>query len=163
MKKRSSILYLLVTVIVLASCSSSKQARNYSSTINGNWTLQSVTTEGITGKIKAQLLNEASSTCFNGSSWKFNNNNNLGSYTINQNGSECPSINRSIRWSIYEPTGQPKSLQFKRLDEKRNEIDENKGGFRFIIVDINETSMKLKYEMTFEGKPAAFVYNFVKN
>lgn len=163
MKKTSSLLYLMLAVIILAACSSSKQARNYASTIDGNWTLQSVTTEGISGKIKAQLFNEANSTCFNGSSWKFNNNNNLGSFTINQNSNECASSTRLIRWSIFEPAGQPKSLQFKRLDNKKNEIDENKGGFRFTIVDINKTSMILKSEITFEGKPAAFVYNFLRN
>lgn len=163
MKKTSSILYLLATVLILSSCATSKQARNYSSNINGNWTLQNVSTEGITGKIKAQVFNEAAYSCFNGSSWKFNNDNNLGSYTINSNGSDCAAITRLIRWSIHEPTGAPKSLQFKRLDDKKNEIDENKGGFRLIIVDINKTSMVLKYEMSFEGKPAAFVYNFARN
>ena len=163
MKKTSSVLCLLMSIIILASCSSSKQARNYSSTINGNWTLQSVSTEGISGKIKAQLFNEANSACFNGSSWKFNNDNNLGSYTINQNSNDCASSTRIIRWSIYEPAGQPKSLQFKRLDNKKNEIDENKGGFRFVIVEINKTAMTLRSELTFEGKPAAFVYNFTRN
>ena len=163
MKKTSSILYLLMTILLLSSCATSKQARNYSSTINGNWTLQNVSTEGISGKIKAQLFNEASSTCFNGSSWKFNNDNNLGSYTISANGSDCAANTRLIRWSIYEPAGQPKSLQFKRLDDKKNEIDENKGGFRFTIVEIGKTSMILRSELTFEGKPAAFVYNFTRN
>ena len=162
--KRVNLLFSSIIVIMLfASCASSKEARSYRKSIDGHWQLQTVVTEGITGKVKALVFNEADFNCFVGSSWSFNQNNSLGNYTISKNGGECVAIKRDIRWSVYEATGQPKLLQFKRLDRKLKEIDENSGGFRFTILNLNNTSMQLRSDITFEGKPASFIYNFVKN
>ncbi len=163
MKKASLLFDLLLIIILIASCSTSKEARKYRSTINGNWQLQTVVTEGITGKIKASVFNEADFNCFIGSTWNFNSTNSLGSYTISKNANECAAIKRNIRWSIYEAKDEPKLFQFKRLDDKLKEIDENSGGFRFTIIQADNNTMQLKSSITFEGKPAAFIYNFVKN
>lgn len=162
MKKINLIWSSLVVIMMLASCATSKQARTYKKEINGNWQLQTIVTEGITGKIKAQIFNEEDFNCFVGSSWSFNQNNSLGSYNISQNGGECVAVKRDIRWSIFEAEGQPKLLQFKRLDKNLKEIDDNGGGFRFTIVSIDKSTMQLRSDITFEGKSAAFVYNFVK-
>ncbi|MEO6669179.1 MAG: hypothetical protein ABIN36_06865 [Ferruginibacter sp.] len=162
MKKVNIVLQLFLLLILVSSCSTSKEARGYKKTIDGNWQLQTVVTEGIMGKIKAQVFNEADFNCFVGSSWHFNSNNSLGSYTISQNAKECEAIKRDIRWSVYEPAGLSKQLQFKRLDSKLKEIDENSGGFRFTIIQADNNSMQLKSEFTFENKPAAFIYNFVR-
>ena len=162
MKKVCIALQLFLIVLIISSCSGSKEARGYKNTIDGNWQLKTVVTEGIMGTIKAQVFNEADFNCFVGSSWKFNAHNNLGSYTISANANECVAIKRDLRWSIYEPTGAAKQLQFKRLDNKLKEIDENGGGFRFTIIQADNNSMQLKSEFTFENKPAAFIYNFVR-
>lgn len=163
MKKTPWILVqLMFVVMLLAACSTSKEARTYKKTINGNWQLQTVVSEGIMGKIKAQVFNEADFNCFVGSSWNFNSYNSLGSYTVAQNATECTAVKRNIRWSIYEADGQPKTFQFKRLDDKLKEIDENNGGFRFTIVQLDQHNMQLKSDIMFEGKPASFVYNFVR-
>lgn len=162
--KRTNLLFSSVIVIMLfASCATSKEARSYKNSINGHWQLQTVVTEGITGKVKAQVFNEADFNCFVGSSWSFNQNNSLGSYSIAKNAGECVAIKRDIRWSIYEATGKQKLLQFKRLDGKLKEIDEAGGGYRFTIVKIDNSSMQLKNDIIFEGRPASFIYNFVKN
>lgn len=161
MKKIHLLFSVMAAMVILASCSTSKEARVQRRTIDGNWQLQTVVTEGITGKIKAQIFNEEDFNCFVGSSWSFNGNNSLGSYSIAQNSGECVAIKRQIRWSIYEATGQPKLFQFKRLDDKLKEIDEG-GGFRFTIVQVNDNSMQLRSDITFEGKPASFIYNFVR-
>ena len=163
MKKLSLAISAFIFVLVVASCSSSKEARTYKKTVNGNWQLQTITTEGITGKIKAKVLDEADFNCFVGSTWNFNQNTNLGYYEISKNGGECVAIKRNIRWSIFEETGSPKMLQYKRVDNKYKDMDEGKAGFRFEIVSITDTQMQLKSNITFEGKPASFVYNFVKN
>lgn len=162
MKKVCIALQLFLLVMFVSSCSTSKEARGYKKKIDGNWQLQTVVTEGIMGKIKAQVFNEADFNCFVGSSWHFNSNNNLGSYTISKNGTECDDLKRDIRWSVYEPTGAAKQLQFKRLDTKLKEVDANSGGFRFTIIQADNNSMKLRSEFTFENKPAAFIYNFVR-
>lgn len=155
-------LIAVLTILIFSSCSTSKEARTYKKTIDGNWQLQTVVTEGITGKIKAQIFNEEDFNCFVGSTWNFNSNNSLGSYNISKNGNECVAIKRDIRWSIYEAPNEPKLLQFKRLDAKLKEIDEG-GGFRFTILQADNTSMKLRSDITFEGRPASFIYNFVRN
>ena len=153
---------LLSLAVVLASCATSKEARGYKKTIDGNWQLQTVVSEGISGTIKAQVFNEEDFNCFVGSSWSFNSHNSLGTYTISKNAGECVAIKRNIRWSIYEAEGQPKLFQFKKLDDKYKELEEGSVGYRFTIVQLNESSMQLRSDITFEGKPASFIYNFVR-
>ena len=163
MKKLNLMITALFMLFIISSCSSSKEARTYKKTVNGNWQLQTITTEGITGKIKAQVLDEADFNCFVGSMWNFNDNNNLGYYNIAKNGGECVAIKRNIRWSIYEEGTTPKQLQYKRVDAKYKDMDEGKAGFRFTILRLDATNMELKSDITFEGRPASFIYNFVKN
>lgn len=155
-------LIAVLTILIFSACSTSKEARTYKKTINGSWQLQTIVTEGISGKIKAQIFNEEDFNCFLGSTWNFNSNNSLGSYNISKNGNECVAIKRDIRWSIYEAPNEPKLLQFKRLDAKLKEIDEG-GGFRFTILQADNNTMKLRSDITFEGKSASFIYNFVRN
>ena len=164
MKKLSLICSAVVLIVIVHACSHSKEARVNKRTVDGTWLLQSVTTEGITGKIKAQILDEANYNCFEGSFWKFNQNNSLGSYEITKNAGECVAKKQNIRWSIFEEKGLPIRLQYKRVDAKYyKDIDEGKAGFRFTIVSLDKTTMQLKSEISFEGKPAYFIYNFTKN
>ncbi len=162
MKKLSLVISTLLIVFIVSSCSSSKQARTYEKSVVGNWQLQTITTEGITGKIKAQVLNEADFNCFIGSTWRFDKYNSLGTYEISKNGGECVAIKRNIRWSIFEETGGPKMLQYKRVDTKYKDMDEGKAGFRFTILNLSGTNMQLKSDVPFEGKTASFIYNFVR-
>ena len=162
MKKTSFVLSLFVVIAILASCSSSKEARTYKKTIDGNWQLQTVVTEGIMGKVKVQLFNEADFNCFVGSSWSFNDRNSLGAYSIAKNGNECAAVKRDIRWTIYEAPNEPKLLQFKRLDEKLKTMDDG-AGFRFTIVQLDNNTMQLRSSITFENKPASLLFNFVRN
>ncbi len=162
MKKRTFIISTLLVVFTIAACSTSKQARSLKSDVVGTWQLKSITTEGITGKIEAQVLDEADFNCFIGSTWRFDKYNSLGYYEISKNGNECVAVKRNIRWSIFDEKGSPKMLQYKRVDEKYKDIDEGKGGFRFNIIQITSNTMQVKSEITFEGKPASFIYNFVR-
>lgn len=150
-----------ILLIAISSCSVSKEASSMKQKINGNWMLETITTEGISGKVTATIFNEASFNCFVGSSWNFISGNSLGNYSINASGKDCSGVTRQIRWSIYEPKGAEKQFQFKRLDDKKNEMD-NGEGFRLEIAQLNGNTMQLKSHITFEGKPAAYVYNFVK-
>ena len=152
----------ILFLTAISSCTVSKQANSMRLKINGNWMLETITNEGINGNVNATIFNEASFKCFVGSSWKFTSGNSIGSYNINSSGTECNAVSRPIRWSVYEPKGAEKEFQFKRLDDKRNPIDGNEG-FRLEITQLTSTTMQLKSHITFEGKPAAYVYNFVKN
>lgn len=161
MRKVLEITAALVVLLTICSCSVSKEARQLKQEINGSWMLETITTEGISGRVTATLFNEASFNCFVGSSWNFTASNSKGSYNINASGTECSAVQRLVRWSIFEPKGEPKMFQFKRLDDKGNPLDDN-AGFRFEITSITGTTMQLKSQISFEGKPATYVYNFVK-
>lgn len=161
MKNLLKITMGFILLLVGSSCSVSKEAGSLKQKINGNWMLETITTEGISGKVTATIFNEASFKCFVGSSWNFASGNSLSNYNINASGTECSSVNRPIRWSIYEPKGLEKQFQFKRLDDKKKDLD-NGEGFRLEIAQLTTTKMQLKSHIIFEGKPASYVYNFVK-
>jgi hypothetical protein len=163
MKLTGITLSMLFALFFFASCSVSKEARTFKNTIDGKWQLQTITTEGITGKVKAQILNEAELNCFIGSNWSFNQNNSLGTYSISQNAGECVAVTRTIRWSIYEAKDEPKLFQFKKLDNKLKPIEEGNAGYRFTILKLDAGTMQLRNDISFEGKPASFIYNFVRN
>lgn len=166
MKKIHLLPGLLAMTLFFAACGTSKQTRSYRQEINGKWQLQTVVTEGIplASQTRAKLLNEADMSCFIGSSWTFNNKTNLGTYTINQNGGECVAVKRYVRWSFYESAGQPPLFQFKKVDDKYyKDIEEGNAGYRFTVLQLDNNTLKLKNDVTFEGRQASFIYNFVRN
>ncbi|MEO6723061.1 MAG: hypothetical protein ABIN67_22035 [Ferruginibacter sp.] len=152
---------VIILLGFLGACAASKEGRSMKKTINGDWTLQTINVEGINSKFKAKVFNEADFNCFIGSTWNFVSNNSMGSYTLAGGASGCDAITRNIRWSIYEPKGAEKEFQFKRLDEKKNPMDDN-NGFRLSVGALSENTMQLRSSITFEGKSGTFVYNFVK-
>ena len=152
---------ILMMSCLLGACSVSKEARSMKKSINGSWTLQTVNTEGITAKFTAKVFNEADLNCFIGSTWDFISNNNTGSYKLIGGGTDCTTLQRNIRWTIYEQNDVPKEFQFKRLDEKNNSLDDN-NGFRLNVTALDNSTMQLKSAITFEGKPGNIVYNFIK-
>lgn len=161
-KRINHVLAAVFFASVLASCSVSKEAKKMKNSIDGSWTVQTVTVEGITGTVNATVFNEASFKCFIGSTWTFESNNSTGFYGLQSNGAACPAVKRNIRWSIYEPKDAEKEFQFKRLDDKKNAMD-NGDGYRLQVSMLTETNMQLRSNISFEGKPAAIVYNFTKN
>ncbi len=162
MKQFTLGLFLLSTLAILTSCGASKEAKGYETGVDGTWQLETIVSEGILGNFKAQIFDEQNVDCFVGSTWKFNKGNNLGSYTIAKNGGECVSIKRDFRWSIYQPTkGAASMLQFKKLTDKLKEV-ENDAGYRFTILNADKSNMRVRSEFAFEGKTAAFIYNFTK-
>lgn len=147
--------------MTMLSCSSSKEARSAKADIKGDWVLQTITTEGVSGITKTTIFNEAEFSCFIGSSWHFIGNNSTGTYTLVDPKKDCPSLKRNIRWSVYENDSKVRYLQFKRLDDKRNAMD-NGDGYRLVIVQLDDTQMKLRTEITFNGAPSSLTYNFVR-
>ena len=149
------------TIMVFTSCSVSKEARGIKKDINGNWILQTVTVEGITGVVKTTVFNEADLSCFIGSEWNFISNNSMGSYTLVDKSKNCTPVKRFIRWSIFEPKDAAKEFQFKRLDDKKNTMD-NGDGYRLIVTESGDNNLKLRSDIVFEGRNSAIIYNFVK-
>jgi Lipocalin-like domain len=154
----------LITIIsFFSACSGSKEAGTMKKTINGNWTLKTIAIEGNNSILNVKVFNEANNNCFIGSQWNFISNNSMGTYTLPPGTSDgCVASSRKIRWSIYEPKGEEKKFQFKRLDEKNNPMDDN-NGYRLSMSSLTDSSMQLKSDISYEGKPVAVIYNFTKN
>ena len=162
MKKAAFIFNIILLIYLFASCAASKEVRNNKQTIDGNWQLQTVVTEGVMGKVNVELFNEAPFSCFIGSRWNFNARNSLGNYAVPKNGDACGAVQRNIRWAIYESKNEPALFQFKKLNDQLKDI-ENGDGYRFTIVLLNKNTMQLKSNIHFENRPAAIIYNFVRN
>src|SRR5688500_2731284 len=145
---RLNLLLTFSLLVMLSACSVSKEGRSMKKTINGDWNLQTVNVEGIDSKLKAKVFNEADLECFIGSNWNVVSNNSMGSYSLAGTTPGCPSITRNIRWSVYEPKDAEKEFQFKRLDDKKNPMDDN-NGFRMAVGALTETTMQLKSAITF--------------
>lgn len=163
MKFRAVLCGLIAAFLIFGftSCSTSKEARGMKKTINGDWILQTIITEGITGVAKTRVFNEAEFSCFIGSEWNFISNNSMGSYTIVDKSKDCTPLKRLIRWSIYEPDGLPKEFQFKRLDDDKKDMD-NGDGYRLAVTEISNDQFKLRSNIVFEGHAGAIIYNFVR-
>jgi len=152
--------FITVSVFCTA-CSVSKEAGAQKQTINGDWTLQSINVEGLTGSFNTKVFNEANSKCFIGSNWNFFSNISSGTYNLTDSTNGCIAIKRNIKWSIYEPKNEGKKFQFKRLDLKGNAMDDN-NGFRLNITSLTKTDMQLTSAVTTNSKPVTVVFNFTK-
>lgn len=149
---------VVVASFFFLSCSTSKQVSDDRKVVDGTWTLDDVGYEGNEGDFKAELFDDASAVCFEGSTWFFRSNNSTGSYTI-QPGSLCSGGERNIRWSIIESQGGGQQLQFKYIDEKKNDVY-GRTGYRMDVVSISPSRMTLKSNVTVDSNPVGVVYEF---
>jgi hypothetical protein len=159
---KKSLLLLAMMGVILSSCSVSKSARDQRNLLSGTWNLDNVYYENNSGNFKSVIFNDAEDICFEGSQWFFRDNNSTGRYTINQS-TLCQGGDRFFRWSVVEPQQNYSSqLQFKFIDEKRNDVS---GGFgyRLNIANLTAQAMILKSNVTVDGQPVTIVYEFSKS
>lgn len=152
---------LLLSSLFFTACAGSKEARNIKSSINGKWHLETIAIEGDNSILNVKVFNEADNNCFIGSSWNLVGNNGTGSYVLMEGKDGCSMLTRNIRWSIYEPAGEEKKFQFKRLDENNNPLDDN-NGYRLSISSLTDSSMRLISPITYNNKQVNIIYNFLK-
>lgn len=152
---------ILVPAFLFSACAGSKEARNIKSAVNGKWHLENIAIEGDNTILAVKAFNEANHSCFIGSSWDLTSNNGSGSYTLLEGNGGCSMLTRKIRWTIYEPEGEAKKFQFKRLDENNKPLDDN-NGYRLSIGSLTDSSMKLISVITYNEKPVNIIYNFIK-
>jgi len=162
MKIWNGLTWLLFVSVFFTACAGSKEARTLKKTIKGDWTIKTINIEGNNSIVNTRVFNEAENNCFIGSTWNFVSNNGTGSYTLPSGTAGCAALTRKIRWSIYEPDGEEKKFQFKRLDDKNDPLDDN-NGYRLNVASLTETTMQLKSTITYNNEPVNMVYNFVKN
>ena len=153
---------VLSLALATASCSSSKNVvTGERNDIKGNWTLNTITYDGLSAgeKVKITLLDEGTDACLTGSTWKFPNNGN-GTYNITSSAAGCVPGERNIVWSTRQEANAT-IFQFKRLTGgvKPKNVEE---GYRFKIISADDNMMQLQSEVSFEGKPLYINYMFSK-
>ena len=154
---------LLAFTVIVASCSSSKNAVSVPARedIKGNWTLDKVGLEGISAgeKVKLNLLDEGPEACLEGSSWVLPNNG-YGSYTINSSAGGCVGGQKDIIWSYKKESGVG-VFQFKKLigGVPAKDVAD---GYRFTILSATGSTFTLQSEVTYAGSPIKIIYNFSK-
>lgn len=155
------IMLLSALVLVVSSCSVSKDARGKRNLLSGSWTLNDVSFENNKGNFKAVLFNDVEDICLEGSDWFFRDNNSTGRYTISPS-TLCNAGDRFIRWSVVEREGMGNSqLQFKFIDEKLKDISGGVG-YRLNIETLTEQAMTLKSNVSVDGENITVVYKFTK-
>jgi len=147
-------------VVLLGSCSTSKELRQMNRKINGNWVLQTIVTDATSGKPKDKIFNEADFSCFIGSEWKFSGDG-KGTYMIVDKQKDCPQITRTISWAFAETPNSPETVTIKRYDANNNVMGDGPG-FILVVNQLDNTTMKLKADVMIEGHTAGIIYNFVK-
>jgi len=151
----------IATVMLIVSCSVSKDARGKRNLLSGTWTLDDVSYENASGNFKSVIFNDADDICFEGSEWYFRDNNSTGRYTIAPS-TLCNGGDRFIRWSVVErEENYTSQLQFKLIDEKNKDISGGLG-YRLNITNLTENEMTLKSNATVDGKVVNVVYSFTK-
>jgi hypothetical protein len=156
---RKIILLASALMLIVSSCAISKDARGKRNMLSGSWTLNDISFANNTGNFKAVLFNDAEDICLEGSDWFFRDNNSTGRYTISPS-TLCNAGDRFIRWSVVEQGGTSQ-LQFKFIDEKRNDISGGVG-YRLNIETLTEQAMRLKSYVNVDGENVTVIYDFTK-
>jgi hypothetical protein len=158
MKKRYLISSIIIAITFLSACSGSKETRTNTKDIRGNWALQTVVTEGA-GKVNDKVFNEAPFSCFIGSQWKFSKDG-IGSYMLVDKQKTCPEIKRLFNWTYVPASVTPGTVQLKKLNDKSEPIEGET--YTLVVTQLDNNSMKLRFEQLAEVNAAAIVYNFVR-
>ncbi len=154
-------IWLFSIVLLVSSCSISKDARAKRNLLSGTWTLNNVSFENNTGNVKAVLFNDVEDICLEGSDWFFRDNNSTGRYTISPS-TLCNGGDRYIRWSVVErEENYTSQLQFKFINEKNQDVSGGVG-YRLNIESLTEYAMTLKSNTMVDGTPINVVYEFTK-
>lgn len=152
---------LVLTMIALLSCASSKSVNNSKKMIKGTWTLNSITHNN-TGLFNIKLLNDASKQCFENSVWQFIPNNNSGIYSIGKEG--CSTGDRNFIFSIIDIDSQNSQYDFiLKPTNSKMKSETNNSGFRLKLMQLSENSMIIEQTVDYEGSPFKISMNFTKN
>lgn len=159
------LLFLTFLILMASSCGSTQSnttAKPSKKTLKGTWEITDIRFVGEKGLYKATLFDMADSACFKGSEWVFIPNNGSGKYSINNTASQCEPVATRIHWSFYEPGDGTYQFQFKYVDEKNKPIDSANRGYRSVIESLEENTMAMRVQTTYEGQEFDVVLSFTK-
>lgn len=148
------------SVILFDSCSPKTTANGNSVSrrgdVTGNWIVTNITFEGIPDIAVKTFLGENSYKCFLNSTWNLTNSGN-GLYSLPGNES-CAAKTQTIFWSMNATDG---TFQFKKIyegEKPKNVTD----GYVLTLASADGNSMIIKSPITYGGKTANVVMNFIK-
>ncbi|KJD31209.1 lipocalin [Tamlana nanhaiensis] len=150
---------LLVTLVCLMSCGSSKTVRQSNKVIKGDWSLNTITYSQ-PGTYNVTLLNDVSKFCFEGSTWQFVPNNNTGIYSINN--SDCLAGERHFVFTIQEIDETTGLYNFLLKPTSEKYKSETNQGFRLSLTNLSDTTMQWQQTLNVDGQPFTITMNFIK-
>ncbi|GAB3023331.1 lipocalin family protein [Niabella terrae] len=147
-------------IILLASCSSSKNAIAPRKDFKGNWEIVSATVEGAgDAKLNVTAFDDVALKCFEGSQWTLPNN---GYGTYNIAAADCAGGERQILWSQRVRDGKT-LFNFKRMDGVRKKDSKDvEEGYSMEVTGFDENGFTAMSPVEFEGKTIYIVYDFQK-
>lgn len=150
---------LFTCITLLLSCSTTKSVRETKSNLKGNWQLQDISYNQ-TGPFTIKLLQDASPSCFEGSSWQFIPNNNTGNYLFRT--SDCSQEKRFFVFTIEENANSGGQDFLLKPTNAKQKSESNNSGFRFQITQVTETKLVLEQTVNVDGTPFTINMNFSK-
>lgn len=153
------IVIVLSILFMVASCGTSKTVRTSKKVIKGNWLLSSITYSP-TGTYNTTLLNDASKTCFEGSTWQFVPNNNTGIYSIND--ASCSTGDRYFVFTIQEVDAQTGLYDFLLKPTNEKHKSDTNQGFRLKLSALSDTAMQWQQTVNVAGSSVTINMNFTK-
>jgi hypothetical protein len=146
-------------LVLLSSCGTKNAVKQTEQIVKGDWTLSTVTYEGV-GEFKSTLLQDVTASCFEGSSWVFIANNNRGVYTIKD--SSCNAGERKFIWTVPGDKNITQGdILLKITDD--NYKSESNAGYRLEVTSLSENNMTWSLPSTVNGKTVYVNMNFIKN
>lgn len=152
-------LILLLVTLSIISCGTPKTVRESKKVIKGDWVLNSITYNQ-TGTFNVTLFDDASKSCFEGSTWQFIPNNNTGIYTINSAG--CMSGERNFVFTIQEVSPEMGLYDFLLKPTNEKNKSETNQGYRVNLSQLSDTKMQWKQTVSLDGQPFVITMNFTK-
>lgn len=151
---------MLFAVVLLTACGATKIERQAQQTLKGEWTLNRISYPNSEGIFKVAMFNDASASCFTGSTWAFVPNNNHGTYTITDG--SCSTGERQFIFDVIEAVPDSGIFDFtlKPMGDKENPRKVNTG-YRMNLVSLSGSSMVWEQQVSLEGKPFTIRLHFV--
>jgi len=148
-----------VLLFAIASCAPSKVVQDSRKVIKGYWNLDEISYSE-KGSFNVQLFHDASTECFEGSTWRFIPNNNTGVYSIED--ADCPVGDRNFVFTIQEVDKETGLYDFLLKPTNEKGKSESNIGYRINLQHLTETDMQWKQTVRLDGQPFDIYMNFTK-
>jgi len=153
------IVLLIVVLLTVFACGSSKTIRTSHKVIKGNWTLTNITYSEY-GTFKITFFRDVSKECFEGSNWQFIPNNNTGTYTITN--AQCYKGDRNFIFTIQEIDAETGLYDFLLKPTNAKHKSEDNKGFRVKLEALSDDSMQWTQTASIDDKTIKINMNFSK-